>query len=537
MECRNPLAENTIDSHIFLCYIWHDDSHLDIGRILEVFMTKLKKAREYEALHRPQIKSQLPAFHLTGGVGWINDPNGFAPYQGEYHLFFQYNPYDTQWGPMHWGHAKTKDFIRWGLLPAALAPEEEYDKDGCFSGGALELPDGRHLLLYTGVSVRPEGEQQTQCIAIGDGCNYEKYPRNPVITAKDIPEGSSTRDFRDPKIWMEKGIYYAVAVNRGRDGSGDILLFESKDCFRWTRSSTLFSCGYRFGTMWECPDYFHLGGSDVLIHSAMEMRAKTMEFHNGNCVVYHIGHTDEEKHFHPEISRLVDYGIDFYAPQTLQAMDGRRIMIGWMQSWDGARQRIPGLDFMGQMTVPRELTIRDGHLLQSPVRELEAYRTNKIAYQNIVIQKESTLPGLSGKVLDMVLEIVPVQEGYGWFRLQVNKADGFHTDITIYPQKRAICLDRTYSGFPYDINHVREFPADFEGDGSIRLRLLLDCYSAELFVGDGTQAASMTLYSPGNADGISFEADAPVRLSVQKYTIDTSMTQDKLRGVAENGAI
>ena len=100
-------------------------------------MTQLQKARDYEALHRPQIKPQLPIYHLTGGVGWINDPTGFAPYRGEYHLFFQYHPYDTQWGPMHWGHAKTADFIRWEFLPAALAPEDNYDKDGCFSGSAV----------------------------------------------------------------------------------------------------------------------------------------------------------------------------------------------------------------------------------------------------------------------------------------------------------------------------------------------------------------------------------------------------------------
>lgn len=104
----------------------------------------LQKARDYEAQRRPEVMSQLPVFHLTAGVGWMNDPNGFAPYKGEYHLFFQYYPYDTQWGPMHWGHAKTKDFIRWEYLPAALAPDVRYDRNGCFSGGGVELPDGRH---------------------------------------------------------------------------------------------------------------------------------------------------------------------------------------------------------------------------------------------------------------------------------------------------------------------------------------------------------------------------------------------------------
>ena len=366
---------------------------------------KLQKARDYEALHRPELVNQLPAYHLTGGVGWITDPNGFTPYKGEYHLFFQYYPYDTQWGPMHWGHAKTKDFIRWEFLPAALAPDAQYDKDGCFSGGAVETPDGRHLLLYTGVEIRPEGEFQTQCVAIGDGVNYEKYEGNPVITAADIPEGSSTRDFRDPKIWQENGVYYAVTVNRGKDGSGDVLLYESQDGLHWERTSILYSCGYRFGSMWECPDFFHLGGKDILIHSVMEMRAKTLEYHNGNCKMYHIGHTDAEKHFHAEVSHAMENGIDFYAPQTLEALDGRRIMIGWMQAWEGSKQKVPGMDFMGQMTVPRELTLRDGRLLQWPVRELEAYRANKVEYRNVTIQEETALPSISGKVMDLHLEI------------------------------------------------------------------------------------------------------------------------------------
>ena len=170
----------------------------------------LLKARRYEEEKRKAAKPELPLYHLTGGSGWINDPNGFAAYQGEVHLFFQYYPYDVCWGPMHWGHAKTKDFCRWELLPAALAPDADYDGAGCFSGGAVEMPDGRHLLLYTGVKKEPREDGstaifQTQCVAFGDGRDYEKYSANPVIGADLLPEGGSTRDFRDPKIWRENG--------------------------------------------------------------------------------------------------------------------------------------------------------------------------------------------------------------------------------------------------------------------------------------------------------------------------------------------
>ena len=167
----------------------------------------LKKARAYEAEKAAQTdKNTRPLFHISAPAGWINDPNGFSVYDGKIHLFYQYNPYQREWGPMHWGHSVTDDMVRWEQLPAAIAPDQEYDREGCFSGSALELSDGRHLLMYTGVGFvgdtpMANGElptHQTQCIAVGDGINYEKYENNPVITGDDIPEGGSKVDFRGP---------------------------------------------------------------------------------------------------------------------------------------------------------------------------------------------------------------------------------------------------------------------------------------------------------------------------------------------------
>ena len=149
--------------------------------------TILQKARAFEAEQGASIPAdQRPAYHLTPFVGWMNDPNGFSFYQGQYHLFYQYYPYDTVWGPMHWGHAVSRDLIHWEYLPAALAPDAPFDQNGCFSGSAAQLPDGRQLLLYTGVlwETQPNGTHrdiQTQCVAVGDGLNYEKLPQNPVL--------------------------------------------------------------------------------------------------------------------------------------------------------------------------------------------------------------------------------------------------------------------------------------------------------------------------------------------------------------------
>ena len=112
----------------------------------------LREARKYEEASEKLIKVEdKPAFHLAARTGWKNDPNGFSFYKGEYHMFYQYYPYDSQWGPMHWGHAVSSDLLHWKHLPAALAPDEFYDRDGCFSGSAVALDDGRQLLMYTGV--------------------------------------------------------------------------------------------------------------------------------------------------------------------------------------------------------------------------------------------------------------------------------------------------------------------------------------------------------------------------------------------------
>lgn len=487
----------------------------------------LQQARDFQEKYLPFVsKEKSPAFHVTGGIGWINDPNGFAVYKGEYHLFFQYYPYDTKWGPMHWGHVKTKDFIRWERLPVALAPDMPYDKDGCFSGGAVELPDGRHLLMYTGVRSerREDGaveSYQTQCVAIGDGVDYEKYEGNPVLTAKDVPEGGSALDFRDPKIWREGDTFYAVMGNRPADGSGSVLLYHSSDALHWTFDGVLAACHNQYGRMWECPDFFHLDGKDVLLTSPQEMTAIGLEFHPGNGTVCLVGSYDEEKHhLVREATQAIDYGLDFYAPQTLETLDGRRVMIGWMQNWETSGCRNESLRFIGQMTIPRELSVRDGRLCQNPVRELESYRGAKVSYHNVMLCGDTTLQGIRGRMLDMTITIRPGSEnGYKWFRVKVASDGERFTSIRFKPETNTIRVDRTNSGFPHDIVNVREFLA-WPRERELKLRFILDRYSMEIFVNDGEQAASFVLYTPAEAASISFASDGMVQMDVEKYDLE-----------------
>ena len=486
---------------------------------------KLQKAREFEAKYAPFADAERPAFHVTGAIGWVNDPNGFSVYQGEYHLFYQYHPYSTNWGPMHWGHVKTKDFVKWERLPVAIAPDTEADRNGCFSGSAIEMPDGRQLLLYTGVYRQRRDdaimeEVQHQCVAVGDGLNYEKYEGNPVLTADDLPEGGNRLDFRDPKIWQEEDGYYAVVGNRPADGSGSILLYYSEDGFHWEFKSVLDACYNEYGKMWECPDFFPMGEQHVLLVSPQEMTPLGLEFHAGYGTVCLIGtYNKKEYSFERDAVQAVDYGIDFYAPQTLLTQDGRRVMIAWMQNWQTANCQQKDVRIFGAMTFPRELEVRDNKLIQNPVRELANYHGRKVAYHNVVISRETNLSGVHGRIIDLTVKVRPASgKMYQWFKLKLGKDGEHYASVRYKPDCDTVRIDRTRSGGRFDIVHVRDFLVR-DRKGEITLRILMDKNSIELFVNDGEQAATFLIYSPITAQAISFEADVPVMIDVEKYDL------------------
>ena len=485
----------------------------------------LQKARQYEEKYGAFISdSERPVYHLSPKVGWMNDPNGFSMYDGKYHIFYQYHPYSTQWGPMHWGHAVTSDLLHWQFLPAAIAPDMPYDKDGCFSGSAIEMDDGKQLLMYTGVE-RVQGEDgrmqdiQIQCLATGDGENYEKYEGNPVLTQKDIPAGFSLNDFRDPKIFRNTdGSYGCVLGNRTEDGSGAILLYRSEDGFNWKFQSILDRSYNEFGRMWECPDMFPLDGQDVIITSPQDMSALGLEFHSGNGTLALMGRVEEGKFLRDNV-HAIDYGLDFYAPQTLEAPDGRRIMIAWMQNWDTTGGCPEGAKWFGQMTTPRELTICNDRLIQNPIRELEALRGRRVAYQNVVVSEEVSLTGVYGRVLDMTVTIKPGDDkGYERFRIKFAKGSQHYCSVSYRPNSSTLRMSRTHAGFNRDFVHERKCRVRSR-NGEIKLRILLDRYSAEVFVNDGEQALTMTFYTPQTADGISFECSGQALVSVEKYDI------------------
>ena len=486
----------------------------------------LREARGFEEIDEKRIfPEERPLFHLSARTGWMNDPNGFSYYDGRFHLFYQYYPYDTKWGPMHWGHAVSSDLLHWDYLPAALAPDELYDREGCFSGSAIALPDGRQLLMYTGVGkMQTENgeikEIQTQCLAAGNGMDYEKYQNNPVLDGKDLPEGASRFDFRDPKIWQEKdGSYRCVAGNLSADGDGQILLFSSEDGFSWSFRRVLCENKKRFGKMWECPDFFELDGKWILLTSPQDMLPEGFEFHNGNGTLCLIGTYDEAGDgFMEEGYQAVDYGIDFYATQTLLAPDGRRIMIGWMQNWDTCGIRTPKQKWFGQMSLPRELSVRNGRLYQAPIRELEDMRRNPVVHKGISFEGLKDLEGINGRKVDMEIVVRPSgNEMYHKFAVRFAKNEQYQTSLSFRPHESILKIDRKFSGSRRGIIHQRR--CKVHGKEELKLRLILDRYSAEIFINDGEQVMTTTMYTELAADGISFFADGMVCMDVVKYEL------------------
>ena len=377
----------------------------------------LRDARRYEdAMAQNITPLERPEFHLSPKVGWMNDPNGFSYYKDKFHLFYQYYPYDSQWGPMHWGHAVSDDLLHW------------------------------------------------------------EYP-----PAEDMPENSSPFDFRDPKMWKcEDGTYRCVIVNDRADGK------------------------------------------DVVLVSPQDMLPKGFEYHNGDGTLCLIGKFDEEtKTFIPEKDQAVDYGIDYYAMQTVEAPDGRRIMIGWMQNWDTcANNRIPKGKWFGQMSLPRELSIKDGRLIQKPIREIEKLRTNKTEYKNVAFEDVIRLDGVDGRCVDMEITLRPAdaQNIYKKFAVRFAQNDTYHTAVSFRPYESVLKIDRKFSGSRRAIIHQRRSLVNSE-NGEIKLRLILDRFSAEIFVNDGEHVMTATIYTDLEADGISFFADGKVEMDVTKYEL------------------
>ncbi len=312
-----------------------------------------------------------PQFHLLPRHNWMNDPCAPRFHNGQYHMFFQYNPDAAVWGDMHWNHATSPDLIFWKHQPLALAPTRgSYDAYGCFTGSVL--PDGnRASILYTGVTkctpeeetIRGEGTREVQCLAtaMDDDLRTWKKLDKPVIATP--PAGMKVTGFRDPCPWKDGDTWYLGVGSGFTKVGGALLLYTSKDGRVWTYLHPLSQGKWNGGSetnpvdtgeMWECPDFFPLDGKHVLLYSTERK------------VYWEIGELDKsEMKFHMETRGLLDHGA-YYAMKSMIDAKGRRILWGWVQEKRPDAELIRA-GWSGCMALPRVLSIGPDNTLRMEV--------------------------------------------------------------------------------------------------------------------------------------------------------------------------
>ena len=476
-----------------------------------------------------------PKYHIAAPAGWVNDPNGFSYFDGQYHFFYQHYPYAAKWGPMHWGHAVSYDLVHWNHLPVAIEPDHIYDASGgCFSGSAIEK-DGKLYLMYTGhvdlPVITPDGADriESQNIAVSsDGVFFTKIAENPVLY---IPkgEGISASDFRDPKMWEHNGEYYVVVGSRtptadpnDRNSDGQILLFNSKNLIDWNFKGIMARGEGNQGFMWECPNFATIDGQDVLILSPQGIKPEGKKFLNVHQSGYFIGflNYDSGIYSHGDFD-ILDYGFDFYAPQVTQAPDGRTIMIGWLDMWESPfPENVDGWSCM--MTVPRELHIKNDKIVSTPVAELEKLRLSETSYANLGIKKKTALEGISGETGEL-LATIDTGKAKG-FEIELRAGAGEKTVLSYDAKTQILKLNRDKSGDKL-LKGEREVKLNSSGD--VNLRIFLDRSSIEIFANDGEAVMYARVYPKKTSTAINFipKGGEITLKNVTFYTLDEGIPQ------------
>ncbi len=405
----------------------------------------------------PYHEKYRPQYHFTARQNWLNDPNGLVYYEGAYHLFFQHNPQGTEWGNMTWGHAVSSDLLRWRQVHDALLPDA---LGTMFSGSAVvdwnntagfQQRDMKTIvLIYTaagGSSEESKGQRFTQCIACSTdgGKSFTKYAHNPIL-------GNVIHDNRDPKaIWHAPTRRWIMALYLDQDVFG---LFASPDLKAWARLQDIEMPGCS-----ECPDFF-----EMPVEGMPAERRWVYTASNGR---YLVGAFDGYR-FAPEFSapRVVDYGANIYAVQTYSDMpDGRRVQMAWM-----AGGIYPGMPFNQQMSFPCELRLarfeKGLRLLRTPVAEAASLHARTTNRADLKLDSSASVHELSWfDLLDIEMDAALDRNSEFTLRLSGEKLT--YSAAT----GQLSCLGRTAIVAPQD--------------GRIRLRILLDRTSIELFVNDG----------------------------------------------------
>ncbi|MBR4388207.1 MAG: GH32 C-terminal domain-containing protein [Prevotella sp.] len=406
-----------------------------------------------------------PLYHHTPKRGWMNDPNGMFYKDGKWNLYYQYNPYGSMWGNMHWGHSTSTDLIHWKDEGIALAP----DVWGTMFSGSCVVEKNTVVAMYTASRPTPfGGDVQAQCLAYStdDGLTFKKYEGNPVLTAED-------KDFRDPKaFWNEEAKVWNLILAAGQE----MRIYTSHDLKTWQYESSFGKEYGNHGGVWECPDLFKIDGKWVLI-----CNINPGGTFGGSATQYFIGDFDGKRftcESMPKVTKWLDYGKDHYATVSFyNAPENRRVVLAWMSNWQYANQ-VPTQQFRSANSIPRDLGLfQDGeetYVSVIPSKEMLAVRGAK--------QKEPT------EACEIVVDVK------GTMELTLSNKKGEKVVMVYDAQKQTFSMDRTQSG---QIDFSEAFPCVTTAPthGAIKqLRIFVDHCSIEAFTADGKMAMTNLVF-------------------------------------------
>lgn len=452
--------------------------------------------------------------HLKAPGNWMNDPNGFIYYRGKYHLFYQHFPYAPVWGTMHWGHAVSEDLVHWKHLGIALFPTKNYDRNGVFSGSALEKDGEMHLYFSAVRYLEAEAENIHQAagerfetsqamITSKDGVHFDNWKdKRQILPVSHDEEIADAADTRDPKVWYDDGMYYMVLGSTYKKKIGRILFYKSEDALNWSYVSQYRS--KRFGRILECPDLFRAGGSYVFIGSPMYIglrEADGVDARPGNFSdTAEDGREGMKGHEHHSVCALaefdkescvmtlsgkmqyVDYGMDLYAPQTNLDASGRRVMIAWMRM-PRAVEDGDEVPWNGMMCLPRVVEVREGHVCFRVHPQVEAY------FSKEVVKVSGRGEGFSCENVDWKLDYARP------YRLKASLAEGEALNVggfRIWMEEGRLRTDR--SEVFRDVEGIHTLCNTPKLGETCELDIFVEPNLIEIFVNDGEYVVSNVVY-------------------------------------------
>jgi fructan beta-fructosidase len=467
---------------------------------------------QYDEPHRPQL-------HFSPPANWMNDPNGMVYHNGEYHLFYQYYPNDTVWGPMHWGHAVSRDLIHWENLPIALYPDKlgyifsgsaVVDRQNTSGFGTKNKPPMVAMFTYHLMEGEKSGRTDFQYQGIAystdNGRTWTKYDKNPVI-----PNTENIKDFRDTKVfWHEETKQWKVVF-----AVGDLVRFySSNDLKNWKLESEFGKNDGSHGGVWECPDLFPLkiNGKTkwVLLLSINPGGAN-----GGSATQYFIGDFDGKTFKNDNASDQVlwlDYGRDNYAGVTWSnTPKDRRIFLGWMSNWDYA-QKVPTEKWRSAMTLPRELSLKQTssgiRVLQKVVAESEILRVSEMfSTKNRMVTDLLDISKSKPSQMEMIIEVDLSKTNSKEFGIELSNQKGETFRVGYDAVSKSFYTDRTKAGkndFSKEFANGKHTAPRTSMSSKLKLHLIFDNSSVEMFADDGEIAMTDTFFPTEDFTSSSF---------------------------------